>query len=143
MSSLKLWKEKLKRKEKGKERIKINQDEKKQVRKEEGRKILKELRKEKHVSYNSHDSCKSLSEKLSDYYGGRHRSHPRSHSYRREKERKFQEANFNLSYFHVKNNVETYLDWKIKVEQLFICHHTSEERKVPLATLSFQGYALY
>ena len=31
----------------------------------------------------------------------------------------------------------------MKVEQLFACHHTSKERKVPLATLSFQGYALY
>jgi len=31
----------------------------------------------------------------------------------------------------------------MKIEQLFACHHTSEERKVPLATLSFQGYALY
>ncbi|KAH1242455.1 putative mitochondrial protein [Glycine max] len=31
----------------------------------------------------------------------------------------------------------------MKVEQLFTCHHISEKRKVPLATLSFQGYALY
>ena len=31
----------------------------------------------------------------------------------------------------------------MKVEELFACHHTSEERKVPLTTLSFQGYALY
>jgi len=29
------------------------------------------------------------------------------------------------------------------VEQLFAFHHTSEERKIPLATLSFQDYALY
>ena len=31
----------------------------------------------------------------------------------------------------------------MKVGQIFACHYTSEERKVPLATLSFQGYALY
>ena len=31
----------------------------------------------------------------------------------------------------------------MKVEQLFACHHVSEERKVPLATLSFQGNATY
>ena len=31
----------------------------------------------------------------------------------------------------------------MKVEQPFACHHISKERKVPLATLSFQGYALY
>ena len=31
----------------------------------------------------------------------------------------------------------------MKVEQLFACHHGSEERKVPLATLSFQSNAMY
>ena len=31
----------------------------------------------------------------------------------------------------------------MKVEELFACHHISEKRKVPLATLSFQGYAVY
>ena len=46
LSSLNLWKEKLERKEKGKERVEINQDEKEQIREEERRKILKELRKE-------------------------------------------------------------------------------------------------
>ena len=36
---------KLERKEKGKERVEINQDEREQIREEERRKILKELRK--------------------------------------------------------------------------------------------------
>ena len=138
-----MWEEKLERKEKGKERVEINQDEREQIREEERRKIMKEMEKEKPASYSSHDSCKSLSEELSDYYRGRHRSPPRPHSYRREKERKPQEANINLTYFHGKDNVKAYLDWEIKVEQLFACYHTSEERKVPLATLSFQGYAFY
>lgn len=40
----------------------MNQDEREQIREEERRKILKELRKEKHVFYSSHDSCKSDSE---------------------------------------------------------------------------------
>ena len=31
----------------------------------------------------------------------------------------------------------------MKVEQLFACNHTSEERKVPLAMLSFQVYVIY
>jgi len=31
----------------------------------------------------------------------------------------------------------------MNVEQLFACHQISEERKVPLATLSFQGNAMY
>ena len=74
-------------------RVKINQDEREQIREEERRKILKELRKEKHAPYGSHNSCKSLSEELRDYYEGRHRSHFRPHSHRREKERKPQAPN--------------------------------------------------
>ncbi|KAL5137647.1 putative mitochondrial protein [Glycine soja] len=118
LSSLKLWKEKQERKEKGKKRVEeISQDERKKIREEEIRKIMKEMKREKHVSYSSHNSCKSLSEELRDYYEGRHRSHLRPHSHRREKERKPQEANINLSYFHGKDNVEANLDWEIRVEQ--------------------------
>jgi len=96
------------KKGKGKERVEISQGEREQIREEERRKILKELKKEKHASYSSHDSCKSLIEELSDYYRGRHGSHPRPHSHRREKERKTQEANINLLYLHGKDNVEAY-----------------------------------
>ncbi|KAL5129483.1 hypothetical protein HKD37_U058143 [Glycine soja] len=118
LSSLKLWKEKQERKEKGKKRVEeISQDERKKIREEERRKIMKEMKREKHASYSSHKSCKSLSEELRDYYKRRHRSHLRPHSHRREKERKPQEANINLSYFHGKDNVETNLDWEIRVEQ--------------------------
>ena len=45
------------------------------------------MKREKHVSYSSHDSCKNLSEELSDYYRGRHSSHTKHHSQRREKDR--------------------------------------------------------
>jgi len=48
-----------------------------------------------------------------------------------------------LSHFYGKDDVEAYLDWEMKVVQLFSCHQISEERKVPLATLSFQGNAMY
>ena len=140
LRSLKLWKEKQERKEKGKKRVEeISQDEREKIREEERRKIMKEMKREKHASYSSHDSCKSLSEELSDYYRGRHSSHTKHHSQRREKDRRPQEVNISLPYFHGKDNVEAYLDWEMKVEQLFACHHISEERKVPLATLSFQG----
>ena len=67
--------------------MEISEDEREQIRKEERRKILQELRKEKHVSYSSHDSCKSLSEEFSDYYGGRHRSHPRPPSHREKRKK--------------------------------------------------------
>ena len=53
------------------------------------------------------------------------------------------EVRVDLPHFQGKENVEVYLDWEMKVEQLFACHGVSEERKVPLATLSFQGNAMY
>ena len=53
------------------------------------------------------------------------------------------ETRVDLPHFHGKENVEIYLDWEMKVEQLFACHRVSEERKVPLAALSFQGNAMY
>ncbi|XP_052736725.1 uncharacterized protein LOC128197914 [Vigna angularis] len=53
------------------------------------------------------------------------------------------EVNVVLPHFHGKDNIEAYLDWEMKVEQIFACQQVSEERKVSLATLSFQGYAMY
>jgi len=41
------------------------------------------------------------------------------------------ETRVDLPHFYGKENVETYLDWEMIVEQLFVCHHVSEERKVP------------
>ena len=41
LSSLKLWKEKLERKEKGKERAEINQDEREQIKENEQRNLAK------------------------------------------------------------------------------------------------------
>ena len=101
------------------------------------------MTREHHLSYNTHASCNNLSEELGDYYRGRHSSHTKHHSQRKEKDRRPQEVNISLPYFHGKDNVEAYLDWEMNIEQLFACHHISEERKFPLATLSFQGYALY
>ena len=49
LSSLELWKEKLERKEKGKEMVEINQDKIEQIREEERRKIMKEIKREKYA----------------------------------------------------------------------------------------------
>ena len=62
---------------------------------------------------------------------------------RKERKESIKEVRVDLPYFHGKENVEAYLDWEMKVEQLFACHIVSEERKVPLATLSFQDNAMY
>jgi len=47
------------------------------------------------------------------------------------------ETRVDLPYFYKMEKIEVYPDWEMKVEQLFACHHVSEERKVPLATLRF------
>jgi len=44
--------------------------------------------------------------------------------------------------FHHKENIEAYLDWEMKVDQLFDCHVFEDEQRVSLATLRFQGNAL-
>ena len=95
------------------------------------------MKREKHASYSSHDSCKSLSKKYSEHYRGCHSSHTKHHSQRIEKDRRPQEVNMSLPNFHGKDNVEAYSYWEMKVEQLFAYHHISEEGKVLLATLSF------
>ena len=61
LSSLKLWKEKQERKEKGKKRVEeLSQDAREKIREEESRKIMKEMKRETHASYSSHDSCKRV-----------------------------------------------------------------------------------
>ena len=60
-----------------------------------------------------------------------------------KKERKPKEARVDLPHFHGTNDINTFLDWEMKVKQLFECYNVSEERKVPLATLSFEGHALH
>jgi len=45
-------------------------------------------------------------------------------------------------HFHGRDNVQAFLDWVAKVEQLFESHVVEEEKCVSLPTLSFQGHAL-
>ena len=80
------------------------------------------------------DSYAEESLRMNEYY------QPQPRRTRRENSK---ETRLYLPHFYGKENVETYLDWEMKVEQLFACHHVSEERKVSLATLSFQGNAMY
>jgi len=44
--------------------------------------------------------------------------------------------------FHRKD-VEACLDWEMNVQHLFASHQVSEEKKVSLATLSFQQNVMY
>jgi len=58
------------------------------------------------------------------------------------KETKSKEVRVYLPPFHGSNDIDTFLDWEMKVEQLFECYHVSEERIFPIATLSFEGHGL-
>ena len=75
--------------------------------------------------------------KINEYY------QPPPKRVRKEKKETRREVMVDLPHFHGKENVEIYLDWEMKVEQLFACHKVSEYNKVPLATLCFQGNAMY
>ena len=90
-------------------------------------------------SCQNHDSFGEESLRINEYYQPPPR---RTRRDRREQESP-REVRVDLPHFHGKEYVEVYLDWEMKVEQLFVCHRVSEERKVPLATLSFQGNAMY
>ena len=47
---------------------------------------------------------------------------------RKERQESPKEVTVEVPHFYGKENVETYLDWEMKVEQLFACHRVSEER---------------
>ena len=102
-------------------------------------KLLREKSRESHSDY-SQEGGIPLS--MGDYY-----THQPSTSRRHRRNSHAppppKEVNVVLPHFHGKDNVEAYLDWEMKVEQLFACHQVSEERKISLATLTFQGYAMY
>jgi len=48
-----------------------------------------------------------------------------------KRERKSKEIRVDLPHFHGTNDIDTFLDWEMKVEQLFECYEVSEEKKVP------------
>ena len=84
----------------------------------------------------SNESLGEGSLRINDYY------QPPPRRNRQREQEVPRETRVNLPHFYGKENVEIYLDWEMKVEQLFACHRVSEERKVPLAALSFQGNAM-
>ena len=44
--------------------------------------------------------------------------------------------------FEGKCDPDAYMDWETKIEQIWSCHDFSEPRKVQLAALEFNGFAL-
>jgi len=86
----------------------------------------KKIKKSSHASSSKlNDSYGEESLQMNEYY------QPQPRRVKRERKESPKEVRVDLPHFYGKENVETYLDWEIKVEQLFVCHHVSEERKVP------------
>jgi len=44
--------------------------------------------------------------------------------------------------FLIRNINNTYLEWEMKIEQLFACHNYIKEKKLKVATMEFTDYAL-
>ncbi|KAF1881768.1 hypothetical protein Lal_00049289, partial [Lupinus albus] len=40
------------------------------------------------------------------------------------------------------NNPEAYLEWELKMDQIFDCHHYNVDKKVKMAALEFKEYAM-
>ena len=78
-------------------------------------------------SFRGNESYGEQNLRINEYY------QPSPSKARKERKENPKEVRVELPHFYGKENVETYLDWEMKVEQLFACHKVSEERKVPLA----------
>nr|KYP73333.1 Transposon Ty3-I Gag-Pol polyprotein [Cajanus cajan] len=138
LKSLKLWK---KQESLQRERDKIEREgqlayleEELRILRQEEEKLKEDMKKHRKKSRSSLSQYTSPNESINQ--GDHYQPPPRRSTRPRE-------VKVDLPQFCGKDDVESYLDWEMKVEQLFACHKVSEERKVPLATLSFQGHAMY
>ena len=57
-------------------------------------------------------------------------------------EEKFGKLKFSMPKFEGTSDPDAYLTWELKVEKIFRVHNYSEEKKVHMAALDFEGYAL-
>ncbi|KAL0375512.1 UNVERIFIED_CONTAM: Transposon Ty3-G Gag-Pol polyprotein [Sesamum radiatum] len=67
------------------------------------------------------------------------RDRPRRH---REEDGGLGGVKVTIPSFKGKSDPEAYLEWEMRVEQIFSCHNYSENKKVKLAALEFTDYAL-
>ena len=57
-------------------------------------------------------------------------------------EERFGKLKFTMPKFDGRSNPEDYFTWELKVEKIFRLHNYSEEKKLAMASLEFEGYAL-
>ena len=73
-----------------------------------------------HASHSKdNESLGEESLRINDYY------HPLPRRTRQREQENPREVRVDLPHFHGKENVEVYLEWEMKVEQLFACHRVS------------------
>ena len=58
-------------------------------------------------------------------------------------EEKFGKLKFSMPKFEGTSDPDAYLTWELKVEKIFPMHIYSEEKKVHMAALDFDGYAIH
>jgi hypothetical protein len=57
-------------------------------------------------------------------------------------EERFGKLKFTMLKFYGRSDPEDYFTWELKVEKIFRLHNYSEEKKLVMASLEFEGYAL-
>jgi hypothetical protein len=57
-------------------------------------------------------------------------------------EERFGKLKFTMPKFDGRSDPEDYFTWELKVEKIFRLHNYSEEKKLAMASLEFEGYAL-
>jgi hypothetical protein len=68
--------------------------------------------------------------------------HQGHHAHNQENEERFGKLKFTMPKFNGGSDLEAYLTWELKVDKIFHMHNYSEEKKMAMATLEFDNYAL-
>jgi len=84
-----------------------------------------------------HDESKDVDEDNHSQYRGGRRCHSRGNH-----EERFGKLKFTMPKFDGGSNPEAYFTWELKVDKIFRLHNYSEEKKLAMASLEFDGYAL-
>ncbi|XP_019447284.1 PREDICTED: uncharacterized protein LOC109350507 [Lupinus angustifolius] len=78
----------------------------------------------------------------SDDEGGRGRQRRETRKGRRRDDKKLEGVKIKVPTFIGKNDPEAYLEWELKIEQVFDCNSYNEEKKVNVTALESKEYAM-
>ena len=71
-----------------------------------------------------------------------HSHHDRRHRRGGHREERLGKLKFTMPKFDGGSNPEAYFTWELKVDKIFRLHNYTEEKKLAMASLEFEGYAL-